>query len=564
MLRQKELVVSKFRMSQAILLLAPLTTLAVNPWTNYDPISLPKMLVLTTGAFSILAIMLLSRSDVLLNTPRTILWLVGLFYGLMFSTFILSGAPLDQQLWGAFGRNTGFLTYFSLMVLVVAMIWLRSWFFYYRLAWILVLTSIPMTAYCLVQIVGRDPIPWSEFNTFGTLGNINFLSAFLGMTSIGAIGFAMNNSENLLKRLSLVALALGDLLIIYSTGSIQGPVIFAVGIAALLFISILDFRKFKKIILAGFSFLSVTIGYFVVVALQNRGPMASIIYQPSVNFRADYMHAGLEMTLQKPLIGVGMDSYGDWYREVRGELSTLRTGPDRVSNTAHNIFLDISSNGGIFLGFTYIALVIFALVSGIKVLGTSNRRSLEFKVIFSVWIAYQVQALVSINQVGVGIWGWIFTGVLIGMSLLTRELQQRDGDKNFRVRSKELRGLQMSASHVLATVIGLAIGVTCSAIPLNADMKYRAASDRGDLTQLLAASKSLGATQFHRELVLDFAMRNNRVAEVKEIAAGLVSEYPRNFFGWRVLSVASASSESERLAALEVARSLDPFNPDLR
>jgi O-antigen ligase len=522
------------------------------------------MLVLATGSFSMLGIMLLNSNSVAFGTPRIILWLAGLFNVFMLSTILFSGAPLNQQFWGSFGRNTGFLTYFSLMILVVALIWLRSWFFYKKLALILVLTSIPMTAYCLVQIAGKDPIPWSEFNTFGTLGNINFLSAFLGMTSIGALAFALNREEKGLKRIFLVALALLDLIIIYSTGSIQGPIIFAVGIAVLLFIFILDFQKLKMLFLSGFSLMSFAASYFVVIALQNKGPLASIIYQPSVNFRADYIHAGFEMTLLKPLFGVGMDSYGDWYREARGELSTLRTGPDRVANTAHNIFLDISSNGGILLGATYLSLVLIALFSGIKVLRTSNRQILEFKVIFSVWIAYQVQSLVSINQIGVGIWGWAFTGALIGMAILAKEAEQKDAGKTFSARSKELRGRPMSASNVLAGALGLAIGFTLSVIPLNADMKYREGSDRGNLGQLFAASKSLGATQFHRELVLDFALRNDRVAEVKEIASGLVDEYPRNFFGWKVLSVASASSDAERGSALQILRKLDPFNPDLR
>jgi hypothetical protein len=383
------------------------------------------------------------------------------------------------------------------------------------------------------------------------------------MTSIGAFAFVLSGAESPFKRVLLAILGITDLLIIYSTGSIQGPIIFAVGVAVLVFIRILDLSKFKRLSISMFSLISISIGYFVVISLQNQGPLARIIYQPSVNFRADYIHAGFEMTISKPLFGVGMDSFGDWYREMRGELSTLRTGPDRIANTAHNIFLDISSNGGIILGLTYLILVIIALISGIQVLKSTNRRNLEFKVIFSVWIAYQVQALVSINQIGVGIWGWIFTGSLIGMASMLSDVPQREFEKTFKAKSREMRGRPMSASNILVGTLGLGIGLTLSAIPLNADMKYRTASERGDLVQLIAASKSLGSTQFHRELALDFAIRNNRVVEVKEIAAGLVSEYPRNFFGWRVLSVASASSQTERIKALQIVRALDPYNPNL-
>jgi hypothetical protein len=149
------------------------------------------------------------------------------------------------------------------------------------------------------------------------------------------------------------------------------------------------------------------------------------------------------------------------------------------------------------------------------------------------------------------------------MSSLLKDAPQKDSEKTFKAKSRELRGRPMSASNILVGALGLGIGLTLSAIPLNADMKYRAGSNRGDLKQLVAASKSLGSTQFHRELALDFAMRNNRVVEVKEIATSLVNDYPRNFFGWRVLSVASASSEVERNSALRIVRALDPYNPDI-
>jgi O-antigen ligase len=564
MVNTKELQITKFRISQGLLFLAPVITLIVNPWTNYDPISLPKMLVLTTGSFGILAIMIFNFKDVVNSVPRMLLWIVGAFYALMSSTLIFSGSPINQQFWGSFGRNTGFLTYFSLMTLIAALVWLKSSNFYARLSWMLVVTSVPMTAYCLAQISGKDPIPWSEFNTFGTLGNINFLSAFLGMSSIAAVAFAINEKKSILKKLSLAALALVDLVIIYSTGSIQGPIIFVVGVGVLLFISILGLSKFRNLILAIFGLLSLAGGYLVTIALQNKGPLASIIYQPSVVFRGDYIHAGFEMTVKKPFFGVGMDSYGDWYREMRGEISTLRTGPDRVANTAHNIFLDISSNGGILLGATYVILILLALYSGIRVLRTPFRNNVEFKAIFAVWVAYQIQALVSINQIGVGIWGWVFTGALLGISEILKNNGQIEEDGNFKARSKKLRGRPIQASHALIGALGMSIGFTLSAIPLNADMKYRSSSERGDLVKMISASKSLGATEFHRELVLDFAMRNNKISEVKEIATDLVANYPRSFFGWRVLSVATASTEQERQSAFQKVLSLDPFNPTLR
>jgi O-antigen ligase len=554
----------KFRVSQILLLIGPLITLAVNPWTNYDPISLPKVFVLATSAFAIISLALANFGDFKTALPRLIQFLALGFLCLMTLTLLFSGSPLSQQIWGSFGRNNGYLTYTSLLSILLVIIWVRSFQFYLRLSWIFVLTSIPMTVYCLIQIVGRDPIPWSEFNTFGTLGNINFLSAFLGMTSIGAVIFALDKDLAVMKRLSLSALAVLDLWIILSTGSIQGPIIFAVGVGVYLLIFILDLKRARNYVLIAFWAIALVIGYFLAIALKNLGPLASFVYQPSVVFRGDYVHAGWEMTLHKPIFGVGMDSYGDWYREARGEISTLRTGPDRVANTAHNIFLDISSNGGVLLGATYVALISFALYCGIKVLRSNLRSNSYFKVTFAVWVAYQIQALVSINQIGVGIWGWMFSGVLIGFSLLAKEIDSKSTEKKYAVIRRDSRSQSISAKQLLIGVFGLGIGMTLSAIPLNADMRYRGASNMGNLGEMRAATSLLGSTQFHRELVLDFAMRNNLAPEIKELAEQLVRDYPRSFYGWRVLSVATLSTDEQRFQALERARALDPFNPDLR
>jgi O-antigen ligase len=67
------------------------------------------------------------------------------------------------------------------------------------------------------------------------------------------------------------------------------------------------------------------------------------------------------MTIDNPIFGVGLDSYGDWYRRSRTIEATLRRGPDVTSNAAHNAFLDISSYGGFPLVLIYIVLIILVI-----------------------------------------------------------------------------------------------------------------------------------------------------------------------------------------------------------
>ena len=78
------------------------------------------------------------------------------------------------------------------------------------------------------------------------------------------------------------------------------------------------------------------------------------------------------MTIDHPFTGVGLDSYGDWYRVSRTLAATLRRGPDITSNAAHNVFLDFSSNGGFPLLIAYLLILGLSLVSAIRVVRRTN------------------------------------------------------------------------------------------------------------------------------------------------------------------------------------------------
>jgi len=555
------------RLSQIVVSVGVFTTLAVNPWTNYDPISLPKMSVMFTGATACIFVVLLNKNELfnkLSNYQRSVFafFMLSLFVPLLFS-----GSDVAQQIWGMFGRNTGVIAYLGLVFLMVSVAVLQKRDSYESIIKFFILGSIPVTAYCIVQFFGKDPIPWSEKFVFGTLGNVNFLSAYLSLVSLGCLVIALRAKISKGLKFGSYLLIGINVSLATSTESIQGPIIFAVGVLSIPFFLLL--ASGRKIIIRYFiPYAAFLLLCFLALsfALFNKGPLAKFVFQPSVIFRGDYMHAGWEMFTSHLLFGVGMDSYGDWYREVRGEISTLRTGPNRTSNTAHNIFLDLASNGGFLLAMSYLLLLAMVIWSIMEM--TKNGRVKNPFVLAAVviWVAYQVQALVSINQIGVGVWGWIFSGLIVGMARIddsddfsTWRSFSASRESNRRFRGKALPPVQM-----LAIFSGLVIGFASALPPLAADAAYRAASNKGEFEGLYQAAKKIGSTQQHRELVLDLTMRNNLASEARLVADELVAKYPRNSFGWRVLSVAAASTPEERAAALQRTIALDPFNPELR
>ena len=558
-----------YRGQRALLWVGPIVSLLVSPWTNFDPISVVKALAMTTMAFFLLGILLTELQFVKSKLDRSVAILISLFLIFMVSTILFSGAPLAQQFWGSFGRNTGFLTYLALVIILFSAYIFSDAELIKKLSWSIVLTAVPVTLYALIQIQGKDPIKWSELRAFATFGNINFLSAFLGIASVVGTIIAIKAKLKPSYRLLLFVLILVDLAIVESTGSIQGLIIYVAGIGLFLLLFLLSNKKFA-ILSIPYLAASITAIYFGVIGLVGKGPLASFLFQPSNAFRGDYMHAGWAMTLEKPLFGVGMDSYGDWYREMRGLISTTRTGPDRISNSAHNIYLDISSYGGFPLFAVFVSMSILVIYAFSRYF-IHARKSLDpfALALFCGWVAYQVQALISINQIAVGIWGWLFTGALLGL-LRYKKTELRENDATNPKKSvsplslkKKFKGQLLPAKVTLQVFGSSVLGFVLAFFPTYADSKYFSALQSGDVATMMSATEFPGTSLFHLTLTADRLRSMGVNEEAKLLLTQLTTKYPRDFYAWRVIAYTELFPQAERERALQVLKSLDPFNKDL-
>jgi O-antigen ligase len=546
------------RITQVLLWIAPVVTLTVSPFLNYDPISVPKMTVLATVSFAVLGICLASNVKELVNTSKTFSILTLLFLLSMLIPIFTSGSNIAQQFWGTFGRNTGFLTYFSLAILTWAASNASTDLFGGKVVKSLIVTSIIVTIYCLIQLGGYDPIAWSLMDTFATLGNINFLSAFLGLSSITALAVLLSKKTTSLWRLCSFLLVLVGLPIIWSTGSIQGLMMFALGAYLVFFFFLKSLLKTRV-----FVWLYLSAGlvgtYFGLRGLRNEGPLASFLFQPSVTFREDYMHAGWKMMTIKPLTGVGLDSYGDWYRQVRGEISTLRTVPERVSNSAHNIFLDLASGGGVVVVLLYLSFYVFCFVQCIKYIRRTSGFDPIFVALFSSWCAYILQALISINQVGVGVWGALLLGALVRYTRRQSDDLSVEEKRKFKTGSRN-KDAVLPAKVALVSYFFGTLGFFAAFPALKIDSDFSKASTP-ELSRSVASSNL--ARSFYKELTLEKYMQASRYDEAKSLALEIVEKHPRSFYAWRMLSLLPGSSESEVEAAKIKLRELDPFNPEI-
>jgi hypothetical protein len=147
------------------------------------------------------------------------------------------------------------------------------------------------------------------------------------------------------------------------------------------------------------------------------GPLTHFLYKPSVTVRGYYWRAGIDMFTSHPWFGVGLDRYGAFFRQFRSPQYPVNYGYDITSTAAHNVVIQIFATGGIFVGLAYLAItgfVIYSAVQGIR--RNQGKARLLVAGVFAAWIAYFAQSIVSIDNIGIAIWGWVLGGAVIGVS----------------------------------------------------------------------------------------------------------------------------------------------------
>ena len=553
-------VILQFRMFRWVSITAVLTTIVISPWFTYDPINLPKVVVVTTGGFLFLGVLLSNTKEItqILGIPL-FLFLVFFFIALVIN-LLFAPSPFTQKLWGVFGRDNGALSYLALALVLAASASIMNVNHYKKIFFLLPLTAIPISSYSLFQLAGLDPVDWSYKAAFATLGNVNFLSAFLGMACVAFLStYFVRDIKRKIRILALLMIPI-MLFIIYSTDSIQG---FAVFLSGAVVIGFLEVRKRSRYFLYLFSLTTVLSFVLSVMALLNIGPLAKLIYQPSITFRFDYMHAALKTFVNNPIVGVGLDGFGDWYRNYRGIISAFRTGTSRTTNSAHNIFLDVASGGGILLLIPTLAIFIYAALVSIKALRKVENQDPVFVGLIAVWVGYLVQSLISINQIGVGIWGWIFTGVISGYARCLGVAERPGLNSSFKVNNFKNSGkrefAKLDAKSSISVFILGTLGFTLSFLPFKADMDIRAAYNRGDLRSMIEALDSPGVTSFHLSQVTFQAGQSGFPDQGDEVSKKLVLRFPRDFGGWITRYSRSGNDLSSSLIAKQKVESLDPY-----
>jgi hypothetical protein len=268
------------------------------------------------------------------------------------------------------------------------------------------------------------------------------------------------------------------------------------------------------------------------------------------------------MTIDHPIFGVGMDSYGDWYLRSRTLAATLRRGPEVSSNAAHNVFLDISSNGGFPLLIIYVALMALVVVSALKVLKRSKGFNPFFAGLVGGWVAFQAQSIISINQIGLAVWGWVLSGLIIGYEINTRnDVITETVVKKGRVAGKSA---QKSTGSVVALLVAVVFGVLVGMPPYVASVKYKSALETSN-PQVIQDAAYIWPLDYSRMIQVAGILNENKLeAQGLEVAIDATKKFPNNYSVWATLDAMKSATAEQKAEALAQMKRLDPLNPNLK
>jgi O-antigen ligase len=535
-------------------------TLLVTPLWSLDPINPIKMLAVSASSFMGLGVLLVNQKALILGRIKVPLILIGGFMAWQLIVFLVSGGEKLQQLFGTTGRNTGLITYLAFSILFVVSMAASNAAFLNRFLLVSLVVGVASLSYGLIQASGFDPIDWVNpySPVFGFLGNPNFQSSLLGILGSVVIGQLLSIDVKWKIKSAYCFYLLVTLFVIKETDSQQGFLVLLVGsgIAFGMYVN----QKSKAL---GYSYLVLALMGFVAVLIGtlNKGPLASLLYKESVTYRGDYWRAGWKMTLENPIFGVGLDGYGDWYRRSRTIEATLRRGPDVTSNAAHNVFLDISAYGGFPLVLIYIALMVLVIVSAVKVIKRSQGFNAGFVGLVAGWVAFQAQSIISINQIGLALWGWVLSGLIIGYEINTRGaavVVEKKTGKNATKRA------QSSAGSVMGMFVGLVIGVLVGMPPYLASAKYKSALETSNPTVIQEAAY-IWPMDASRMIQVSMTFNENKLeAQGLAVAIDATENFPNNYAVWAALNAMKGATDAQKAAALAQMKRLDPLNPNLK
>jgi len=535
-----------------------LSSLIIESWLLINPSNLERLLFLFVFIVGLLGLVNAKNFENQIQIHKSgIIIFVGFIIWSMVIIFV-SDRDFFQQVYGDYGRNSGFALYLGLSILVLIISSIKTKDLVSRLAGGLVFAGMISISYGVLQGFGIDLLGWDSGGEItGLFGNSNFHSSFVGMSSIAIYTMILFSCFENSKHWFLLSFLLLGLWNIWESDSIQGFFVFVIGCSLVTYFK-LGSSTFARIKYFYGVFICLA-GFIGGLGLAGVGPLANILRFKTIEIREFYWSAGVAIIKDSPIFGAGFDSYGDLYREFRNQASVIEFGPELVSTAAHNVFIDLGVNGGLPMLVAYLALVLVTFQRSLQVMRRETSVNPYFLALFGSWVGYLAQLFVSMNQVSIAIWGWALTGALLGYERFTR-YPIESYSKHSRKLAVEFG---FDPSLLVRFIAGGLIGLFIMLPPFISEARFRSALESSDGQKVRAAALAWPRNPVFMVKATEIFRDNDLVEMSKEMAIKTVEQFPRSVYGWRILLTLKDVDPMIQETAKRELSFLDPLNPNL-
>jgi len=526
--------------SRIVLLLILLAPIFITPWWNFDPINLPRLLLLTSLALplSFLGVVNLNKKFFKSQTKfeRFVISLSAIFLLSALFSYFLSGSNLILQLYGTQGRNSGLIAYCSIVLLLFGIYMSNPKIKDIHLLTVVSIAGTTNLIYGLFQSFEIDFINWQ--NPYGPVvgmtGNPNFMSSFLGLYGIFLVSLILwRKTDSVFGLLGYLLLFSISIFVLLKTGSVQGFFVLGIGVSTLILLRMrLTLLRVSILVFFFLAILSVTL-----MGVGGRGPLSTVLFQNTLQVRVFFWEAAWNLIKQRPLIGYGWDTFGDWYKTARSLESTQLYGTGLVTNSAHNLFLDVGVSGGLICMFTLLIICILVTVRCLHFKWKVINTDWQFSLHFAMWVGFLSQTLISVNSILISIWGFTFGAMaLVASNKLpgSQEFIERNANKGRLLPVK------------LGVFFFLTLGLFITTPSLMSDHRFRVAlgESRGDM--ILETVNQYPTNDFRLVVAANIFYRNNLNEYAKSLVRKALILNPRNLDALGLLLKDPTISTSEK------------------
>ena len=518
-------------------------TLVATPNFNKDALIIPKVVIILCSAVLILPYLLLNiKAKRDLRLINIFILLSSLFLVQLILAIVFSDAPIEQQIFGRTGRGLGFITFFSLIVISLSCAIFIKQSNQKTLIKAIAISGTFTSIYAIFQSFGLDFFPWdSKTNgVISTLGNPNFVSSFAAMTILPSLIYVSGKDREKLYQLPIFLLFIFT---IFRAQSTQGYITLAIalGIFTLVYLWYRS-KLFFSIIFISFLFSI----FLIVLGFFNNGPLSKVIYKVSVQSRGEFWQSALNTTNANPIFGVGIDSFGDYSLLFRE-----KTVISEYTDSAHNYILDFSVIGGYPLAILYILIVSLALYSFFKLQKSIGQFNLTNAALFSSFIVFQAQSLISPISIPILIWGMVISGSIIGLAS-----NNMSKDDLVSKKTKSRLNLLSLTSFFLSLVVLFPY--------FNSDRLQLLAMNKGDGDLAIKVAKMYPESVVRYSTLTRALLDSGLSVPALDLARSAIEFNPNSPALWVLLLINPSTPIEERRAAKAKLLILDPLNEEVK